>query len=204
MIACAICRKRGRGHPREEVVSVSRGMGCITWAVATGLGGRIGIGKTGQQSGREIIGPADALIQRIAGLGRIGAHIEWVVALGGGVAERVDFLIDLAGVIPVGMAADEAVAGIEPMAYRGQVSPNRIRRNTMLGRNVRGRQVLRFVVGVVGFRHAVAVAILDDDRSRQIQQVGGQIAAVDLPHVAGIGLAQQWPRSARAPVIHFF
>ena len=137
MIACAICRKRGRGHPREEVVSVSRGMGCITWAVATGLGGRIGIGKTGQQSGREIIGPADALIERIAALGRIGPHIEWVVAVGGGVPERVDLPIDLSGVIPVSMADDEVVAGIEPMAGRGQVAAYCTGRRSMLRGDVR-------------------------------------------------------------------
>ena len=120
----------------------------------------------------------------------------------GGVSQRVDLLGDFARVIPFGVAGDETVAGVQPMAYGSQIAAHPVgRRDVVLGGDGRTGQIRRFVIRVISLGDAVAAGVFDDDRGRQVQQVGREISAVDLPLVRGVRLAQQRSRSALTPVV---
>src|SRR4029077_13192579 len=124
-------------------------MGRIARRVAAGLRGGVFIGQAGEHAGIEVIRAAHAMRNRAgrsrgrAGLGGICANIKRSVVVGGGVSERIDLLIYLSRVIPVSMAGNEAVRGVQPAADSALIAANAIRRRSMLRANACGGEVWR-------------------------------------------------------------
>ena len=111
-------------------------MGAVTRRVATRLRRGVLIGQACEHAGIKIVGAAHAMSDRPglrrAGLRGVRAHIRRIIAVRGGVPQRVNRLIRFSSVIPVGMAGDKAVGGIEPAADGGLVTADAIRRRYML------------------------------------------------------------------------
>ena len=61
-----------------------------------------------------------------AGLRGVSARIKRIVTVRGGMPKRINLLINLSRVIPVGVAGDKTVAGVEPVADRGLVAANAV------------------------------------------------------------------------------
>ena len=95
--------------------------------VAAGLQRGIFIAQAGQHSGIQIVCAGHAMGNAVgcgrAGLGRICPGIKGIVIVRGGMPKRINLLINLSRVIPVGVAGDKTAAG-KPMAYRGLVAAN--------------------------------------------------------------------------------
>src|SRR5215472_7275625 len=87
--------KLGLRHPLHAVVGVVAGVRGIALSVSARGIAAIGIGKTGQQPGTEVIGSAHALVERVARLGRISPGIVRIIAVRGCASQRIDRLIDL-------------------------------------------------------------------------------------------------------------
>src|SRR5690242_21209574 len=103
-----------------------------------------------------------------AGLCAIRPFIERIVAVRGGVPQRIDGLINLARVIPLGVAGDKAVGGIEPAADRGLVAADARRRDGIVLRTdgwIGSSEIDWFVVRVVGLGHATGRAARCIDRT---------------------------------------
>src|SRR5438067_1995147 len=62
-------------------------------------------------------------------------------------------------------------------------------------------QIAALIIAKGGFGQGAAAAVLDHRRGGQINQMRSQIAAVHLPLIGCVSLAQQRSRRSRSPVI---